>query len=116
MVAASQYPDPVAVNLVDQPMRLINAPGPTTLQFVFQRLRLANTRKRLPLNLTNQTDDAECLGAIFFHPPGEVLKRRMSNSRLFRDILERHGGLPSGSLQEASFHRFALEQIWRFPL
>ena len=34
MVAASEYSDPVIVDLVNKPMLLIDTPGPTTLQLV----------------------------------------------------------------------------------
>src|ERR1035438_5691302 len=38
-----------------------------------------------------------------------------SNSKLLNDVLERQTGLPSGCLQEAIFHCFALQQICSFP-
>jgi hypothetical protein len=41
VVTTSQYPDLVAVDLVDESMFLIDASRPTTLQVVSQRLRLA---------------------------------------------------------------------------
>jgi hypothetical protein len=62
------------MHLVDESMFLINASGPTTLQVVSQWLRLAQACKRFPLNFSNQTNDAERLCSIPFHPPCEVLK------------------------------------------
>jgi len=40
VITASQYPDLVIVDLVNQSMRLIDTSGPTALQLVFQRFRL----------------------------------------------------------------------------
>jgi hypothetical protein len=57
-------------------MRLIDPPGPTTLQFVFWGFRFAYGRKRFPLNLANQANDTDGLRSIFFHLLGEVFERR----------------------------------------
>jgi hypothetical protein len=75
VVSASQYPNSVIGDLVNKSMRLIDASGPTTLQFVFQRFRFARAREGFSLNLTNQANDTKRLRSILVHPPGEILKR-----------------------------------------
>jgi hypothetical protein len=52
-------------------MRLERAPG----EFVLEWLRFAQAGKWVPLNLANEPDNAERLGAILLDPPSQVLKR-----------------------------------------
>ena len=74
MVTASQYPDLVVEDLVNQSMLLIDASGPAILQVVLRRFRFAKARKGFLLNFPNQANDAKGLRSTLFHPPGEVLK------------------------------------------
>ena len=57
-------------------MLKVNSSRPASLQIMLQRLRLAQPRKRIPLNLAKQTNDTYRLNAILFHPPNQILKRR----------------------------------------
>jgi hypothetical protein len=73
---AGENPDLVFLYLIDEPMFLINASRPTTGQFVLQRLRLAETGKRVTLNFTDQPHDSKRLRPVLFDPPGEILEGR----------------------------------------
>ena len=58
MVAAGQDPDFVFFDLIDQAVFLINAPGPASGKFVFERLGFAGAAERVPLNFFYQLDNA----------------------------------------------------------
>lgn len=47
----------VTIHLVHDAMLVGNSAGPETCQIVLQRLRLAQARKRVALNVTNQLID-----------------------------------------------------------
>jgi hypothetical protein len=48
---------------------------------MLQRLWLSGARKRISLNIPDQTDDAEGLRPILFHPPREILESRCVKSQ-----------------------------------
>ena len=76
MEPARQNADFALQNLIHEPMFLIDSPGPTSSQFMLQRLRFSQPRKRFSLNLSDQPDDSKRLRAILLDPPRKILKRR----------------------------------------
>jgi hypothetical protein len=108
VVTARQYPDLVFLHLVDQTMLMIDAPGPTTTQFVPQRLRLAEARKGLSLRLSDQANDAVCLRPFLFHPRGKILKSRNVKLQAFQQRPRKTDPLRAGPLAigAASSFRF----------
>jgi len=58
MKPTGQNSDVFSFDLVDQPMLLRDATGPTSFQFMLQGFGLAGTLERRPLNLFNQFDDS----------------------------------------------------------
>jgi hypothetical protein len=59
MITAREYSNLVLLDLVDEPMLLIDAARPTALRFVPQRLGFSYAGKRISLNLANQSDDSK---------------------------------------------------------
>jgi len=58
VVPARENPDLPFKHLVDQTVLTVDAAGPAAGEFVPQRLRLANSRERLPLNFPEKPDDS----------------------------------------------------------
>src|SRR5438105_4858209 len=76
VITASEDSNFVLLNLIHKTMFLIDAPGPTAAQFVFQRLGFAQARERVALRFSNQANDTDSLSTILFHPPGKILEGR----------------------------------------
>src|SRR5271156_6573760 len=75
VVAAGKDADLIRQDLIYQPVFLTDPPRPAPREFMLQWLRLAQARKRFPLDLANEADDPERLGAILPNPPSQVLER-----------------------------------------
>jgi len=97
-------------------MLLINAPGPTTQEFVFSRFWLAEARKWFPLNLANKADNPKRLSTVLRNPPDKSSNAEGSNSKLLNDGLAGKATLALRRRQEALLHRFRFEQICWFAL
>ena|GEM_PF-2050921 len=61
-------------NLIDEPMNVIDSARPASLQVMFERLRLTNSAKWVPLNFANNPYDSQRLGAVMLNPPCKVFK------------------------------------------
>jgi hypothetical protein len=55
---ASEDPDLVRQDLIDQSMFLVDAPGPAPGEFVLEWLRFPQAGEWVALNLADKTDDA----------------------------------------------------------
>ncbi len=75
VVAAGQNPDLVRLDLIHEPMLLVNPPRPAAGQFIFQRFGLSFAAKRIALDFLNQFQNAERLLAILLDPPEQVFDR-----------------------------------------
>jgi hypothetical protein len=94
----------------------IDASGPAPGEFVLEWLRLAQAGKWVPLNLTNEPDNAERLGAILLDSPGQVLKRggvefEASHSASFSTTASR--GKPSERCADAMRRFFIVSDFRR---
>ncbi len=76
MISAGQNPDLIVLYIIDQPMLVIDAPGPATGQFMLERLRLAGAGKGGALHLLDQLDQTQRFLAILLDPPGQILEGR----------------------------------------
>ena len=63
-------------HLINEPMLLVDSPGPAAAEIMPERLGLAETYKGVPLRLSNQSSDPQRLGAVLFDPPGQILECR----------------------------------------
>ena len=88
MKPAGENSDLVLLHLINKSVLLIDTSGPTTGQFVFQGLGLAQAGVGVALNFANQPHDSECLRPVLFDPPGEILEGRESNSKFLNHSLE----------------------------
>lgn len=90
-------------------MFLVNSPGPTALQLMPQRLRLAYAFERVSLNVADEPNDPQGLPSVLLYPPSEVLEGGGSNSKLFNDGLDRYPVLPVLGLQQTASHGIRFE-------
>lgn len=78
MVPASENPDLLLSDLIDKPMFLIYSPRPTTLEFVFEWLRLADSFERVTLHVVYEINDSYCLVAVLALYGSNDLKARIT--------------------------------------
>lgn len=77
---------------------------------MLERLRFTYARKRFALHVPEEPDDPECLGAIAFNPPGQVLKRRgveldtTSQPKRLDNTIEGNAVLPLRGRDQAVSH------------
>jgi hypothetical protein len=64
----------IRLNLIDEPMFLVDPPRPASAEVVPQRLGLADAFEWVELGFPNQTNQPKGLGAILLYPPGEILE------------------------------------------
>ena len=83
---------------------------------MFEWLGFAQARKRLPLDLPNETNNPKRLGPVSPNPPSQILDADESNSKLLKDNLERKPVAPLNRCQQPFLHRIRLEQICGLPL
>jgi hypothetical protein len=74
MKSAGQDSDFLLLYLVYESVFLIYSARPATLQFVLERLRLADPSERIPVNFLYQTNNAWRLVAILLNPPRQIFQ------------------------------------------
>jgi hypothetical protein len=76
VVSTRKEANPVLVDLIDQPMLVVDSSRPTALQIMLQRLGLSHSLEGISLNFSNQPDNSQRLRSVMLHPPREILERR----------------------------------------
>ena len=103
-------------------MFLVDAPGPATGKFVFERLWLALAGKWVALNVADEASNAERLSAILPDPPSQVLKRGgvefegPSQGKFLNNSIEWETVRALRGRHQTLLHRLRLQEIGRFPL
>ena len=82
MVTASENPDLIRLDLVDEPMLLVNSPRPAASQLVLQRLGLAFALEWVSLDVLNEFENAKRFLPVVLDPPCQVLHRRQFKDQL----------------------------------
>jgi len=65
VVTAGKDSDLIRLYLSDEPVLLIDSPGPAPGEFVFEWIRLAEASEGFTLNFADKADDAKGLGRSF---------------------------------------------------
>ena len=102
--------------LVDQAMLLIDAPWPAAAEFMFQRLGLAKTGKRIALHISNQSIIHSGWVRSCSSHHARSSKAAGSNSKLLNNCLEWYAFPALLRFKQSTLHRIRLEQRCRFPL
>ena len=74
MIAAGKDSDFVIEDLINNSMFLVDSSRPAALQFMFERLRFADSFEGITLDIFDEIDDAEGSLAILLNPPSQVFK------------------------------------------
>lgn len=74
VVSTSKNTDLVFLDLIDQPVLLVDAVGPAAGQNMFERFGLADAGKRITLDFFDQFQDVKRLFPVLLYPPGQIFE------------------------------------------
>lgn len=107
MVAASENPDFITRDLIDEPVLLIYPARPAACEVALERLRLPDAFEGIALHIFYQIDNPQRFWRSCSTHQAKSSKADGSNSKFLKGSVERDSFLSLFSFQKAALHVFA---------